>query len=615
MTAPSAPFRMSFADNQLAEAQKELSQFSAYMSRSSEPTTAPPSQSGDRDLKDLEKELEDEPPAVLNMEVDRTKRQQDLDKAALPTKFAKGQEKGQTANKDDEMNEATEALASQGNGKGSRQAVREQREHRGRSQKPADKRDQGWDWGSSRQMQPWWRGKNRHKDERQDREEELKELVRQMGRLLLRMEDAMSIQHLDSQFVLFLRTEENTGGWSITSALFKVATRWNQVKANNPSSLELPMRAVLMHCLLDALLEKLKKIDKDSELLDKAKRLNLIEGTTYPFLQWDRDQHKHIKAQQEPLAHTEAVQTVTLLSQLTAMPDIIGRFHAMRPLSQQHQSEVIPFLLQVQNRNAESQQFYLGMRRLCRCSVMHLIGATMRPSRLGRSPLAVQIEKILHTSYGSHSVHSVQSLIIGWRNQAPSQGERFLRGAFAGYASVMAWWLELHSDDSCSEAPSLDGFLASGCKRLEVLGDEVDWDFEWRALNWLPAFGGASKEDPLLTAAVELGRSCTAKASGASRDATVEEAPWRHLTTAVDSLLRGASSALESAQTAEKLTPGTTESLRLAAKPLQRLSVLLQRIQAPSVHSRLMLLVLHLLSIGGFLEFELEVLVGLQRLL
>ncbi|CAE7613619.1 unnamed protein product [Symbiodinium microadriaticum] len=303
------------------------------------------------------------------MEVDRTKRQQDLDKAALPTKFAKGQEKGQTTNsRDDEANAATEALASQGNGKGSRQAVGEHREHR---------------------------GKNRHRDERQDREEELKELVRQMGRLLLRMEDAMSIQHLDSQFVLFLRTEENTGGWSITSALFKVATRWNQVKADNPSSLELPMRAVLMHCLLDALLEKLKNLEKDSELLDKAKRLNLIEGTTYPFLQWDRDQHKHIKAQQEPLAHTEAVQTVTLLSQLTAMPDIIGRFHAMRPLSQQHQSEVIPFLLQVQNRNAESQQFYLGMRRLCRCSVMHLIGATMRPSRLGRSPLAVQIEKIL----------------------------------------------------------------------------------------------------------------------------------------------------------------------------------------------------------------------------
>ncbi|CAE7204821.1 unnamed protein product [Symbiodinium sp. CCMP2592] len=150
--------------------------------------------------------------------------------------------------------------------------------------------------------------------------------------------------------------------------------------------------------------------------------------------------------------------------------------------------------------------------------------------------------------------------------RALSLGERFLRGAFAGYASVMAWWLELHSDDRWSEAPSLDGFLASGCKRLEVLGDDVDWDFEWRALNWLPAYGGASKEDPLLTAAVELGRSCTAKASGASRDATVEEAPWRHLTTAVDSLLRGASSALESAQTAEKLTPALLAHVLRAEK-------------------------------------------------
>ena len=205
----------------------------------------------------------------------------------------------------------------------------------------------------------------------------------------------MSIQHLDSQFVLFLKTEENNRSWSITSALFKVATEWHRVKAENPSSLELPMRAVLMHCLLDALLEKLKTIEKDGELLEKAKQLGLVEGTSYPFLQWDAAQKKHIRAQQEPLSHGEAIQTVTLLSQLTATPDIIGRFHAMRPLSQQYQAEVVPFLLQVQNRNAESQQFYLGMRRLCRCSLMHLIGATMRPSRLGRSPLAVQIEKIL----------------------------------------------------------------------------------------------------------------------------------------------------------------------------------------------------------------------------
>ena len=145
-------------------------------------------------------------------------------------------------------------------------------------------------------------------------------------------------------------------------------------------------------------LEKLKKLDSSPDLLAKAKKLGLVEGDTYPvypFLQWNPKEKRLVKAQQEPLSHVEALQTVTLLSQLNAMPDVVGRFHAMRRLSEQHQAEVIPFVLQVQNRNAESQQFYQGMRRLCRCSVMHLIGAAMRPSRLGRSPLAIQIEKIL----------------------------------------------------------------------------------------------------------------------------------------------------------------------------------------------------------------------------
>lgn len=38
-----------------------------------------------------------------------------------------------------------------------------------------------------------------------------------------------------------------------------------------------------------------------------------------------------------------------------------------------------------------------------------------------------------------------------------------------------------------------------------------DWDFEWRALTWLPAY---AEEACLLTAAVELGRSCASLASG-----------------------------------------------------------------------------------------------------
>ena len=203
-----------------------------------------------------------------------------------------------------------------------------------------------------------------------------------MGRMLLRIEDSMAIQNLDTSFMLFLRTEENDKGW-------------HQQKEANPASLELPMRNVLLHCFLDALLDKIKRLSRDEALQRKAQSLGFFVDQAFPFLQWSHEKGCHIPATQEPLSYEEALRTVTTLSQLTAVPDVVGRFHAMRRYSSQHQAEIVPFTLQVQNRNAESQQFYQGMRRLCRCSVMHLVGATLRPTKLGRSPLALQIEKIL----------------------------------------------------------------------------------------------------------------------------------------------------------------------------------------------------------------------------
>ncbi|CAE7246063.1 unnamed protein product [Symbiodinium sp. CCMP2592] len=338
---------MSVDENQLAEARAELNNFAGYMK--------------DKDKQDESNQSTGPPPSLTgeDMDVDRSKRQPTTEENPA-TKFAKGQEKGQNPGQADELPDQQVAGQPSNTGKGRRPATSQLQktgDHRGY-------RGDGWkkDWksqGSAGQQQC---------SSKDNKEEELKE---------------MDGGHNDHP--------------GLGHGLYNVAQQWRKQKEENPASLELPVRNVLLHCFLDALLEKIKRINRDPALLQKAKALGLVEGDAFPFLQWDHEQKKHVKATQEAMSYDEVLRTVTALGQLTAVPDVVGRFHALRRLSDQHQSEVVPFVLQVQNRNAEAQQFYQGMRRLCRCSVMHLVGATLRPTKLGRSPLALQIEKILQS--------------------------------------------------------------------------------------------------------------------------------------------------------------------------------------------------------------------------
>ncbi|CAE8690923.1 unnamed protein product [Polarella glacialis] len=191
---------------------------------------------------------------------------------------------------------------------------------------------------------------------------------------------------------------------------------------------------------------------------------------------------------------------------------------------------------------------------------------------------------------------------VGPLQRAPTAGERFLRGALAGYASAIAWWRELHSQsfgedgfdrtqekeegDMGRQQQPLHTFLRRGSSAIAD-GGECDWDFEWRALTWLPAFGAMNQEDPLLAAAVELGRSCASLASGATRAAAADDAPWAHLASSVDCLLRASrdlrqprasldDAARASASTAT-LAAATASGSQLAGIALCRLAALSRR--------------------------------------
>ena len=121
------------------------------------------------------------------------------------------------------------------------------------------------------------------------------------------------------------------------------------------------------------------------------------QAQSYLYLTWSQEEKKYIKDSMDPLDHVDAVRMLNLMIQLSSFPDTVGRFHALRPLSAEHRSEVLPFLLEIQSRTPEANQLYLQLRRLCRNGALHLIGATMRPSKIGRSPLALQVDRLLQS--------------------------------------------------------------------------------------------------------------------------------------------------------------------------------------------------------------------------
>ena len=239
------------------------------------------------------------------------------------------------------------------------------------------------------------RGQPRSPVGRSGRRDELKEIVGAIGRLVLRLEDTQAVTNLDNEFVVFLQTSATGNPWSITDSLYGVACDWHSKKEKDPTSLSQPMRNVLLFCMLKSLQDQLEALESSAAMCEQARTMGLVEGTSYLFLQWNSTLKKHEKAAQDPIEHQAAIAIVRQLVQLTAYPNVVGRFHATRRLSDNMESEIIPFTLVLQNRSAESQRFHALFSRLARNSCWHLIGSTMRPSKLGRSALAQLLEKLL----------------------------------------------------------------------------------------------------------------------------------------------------------------------------------------------------------------------------
>ena len=292
--------------DELQSASQELAQFSAMMAQhkpSPSPealSTKPPSSA---DLETVEPAA-----SVMDLDPEREKRERaSLEMGETAPKFAKGDTKGQDSRSSattgkgqassQEKPPAPTAAAARPNLAPAPSSSREDQgrnDHKnwwggGSNRRQGRANQDGWDnqWPARRDND---RRDNRRDDRRSDRETRdtrMRELLLAMARLLLRLEDAQSVMLLDTEFIFFLQTKASGNQWAIVDNLHQVALRWHAMKEQDPASLQQPMRVVLLTCLLEALLNQMQLLESNSEAMQKAVEMGLVEGSSYVYLQWD----------------------------------------------------------------------------------------------------------------------------------------------------------------------------------------------------------------------------------------------------------------------------------------------------------------------------------------
>ncbi|OLP95873.1 LINE-1 reverse transcriptase-like [Symbiodinium microadriaticum] len=255
-------------------------------------------------------------------------------------------------------------------------------------------------WGSS------WRGDERtaEGDEWSLRKEvqDLKYAVSLMQRLILRHEDASILARIESSFVLHFKLNVPA---SVVPMLFTSAVAWRKIKAEEPQRLDRPMRCALLVCLFAELKERMTKIVQEPERLEEMAKLGWLAigpPVVWNFMRWDAaKQQQVVDTSHPPLSQAEILEFVGRLVALIPRKFTTARFHPTRPMTQVMTGLNLVFLLQTGQHGEASSEMRDILRRLCYCSVMHLLAAQLKEDKHARSALANAIADYL-TKYSGN---------------------------------------------------------------------------------------------------------------------------------------------------------------------------------------------------------------------
>ena len=162
-----------------------------------------------------------------------------------------------------------------------------------------------------------------------------KSLLKMLVQLVLRHEFSIQMLEADRSFCLYLTTKDS----SLLPQMYKTSLRWKENYENG--TCEAPLRTALMGAMMMEFKARLAKTS-EAQLKSLCQEAGwLTEDNKWKFLAWSPADKKLLPTTKEPIMHQAPMETVEQIIELTTQQGLVHRFHSLRPLRENYQTETV----------------------------------------------------------------------------------------------------------------------------------------------------------------------------------------------------------------------------------------------------------------------------------
>ncbi|CAE7187205.1 Pol [Symbiodinium sp. CCMP2456] len=220
-----------------------------------------------------------------------------------------------------------------------------------------------------------------------------------LSRVVLKQEEIISRLRHDKIFMLFMRNEAN----GTLGTLMRISKDWKNKKALDEDPLRSPLRTVLFASMLREVMNLAQQAVATEEAKSKYIQTEwMTQAGAWNYRIWDHGAKAlKVDPNRTALQHDEAIRLLTFLLK-NLKGEAIQRFAATKQLSilEQQGAQFATFQLEVSLRGQTAQELYETLEKLTGCTLMNLIGVSMKKDTLPCAPLAKKLGDMVYRRQG-----------------------------------------------------------------------------------------------------------------------------------------------------------------------------------------------------------------------
>ncbi|CAE7941833.1 Pol [Symbiodinium necroappetens] len=248
------------------------------------------------------------------------------------------------------------------------------------------------------QMQPLPR------DARQLPHHHMQDQLHLLSRVVLKQEEIISRLRHEKIFVLFMRNEIN----GTLGTFMKIAKDWRNKKNLDEGQLQSPLRTILLASMLREVMNLAQQAVATED--SKAKHIQsewLTSEGAWNYRSWNHAAKRlQLDQNRTALQHAEAIRLLTFLVK-NLKGEAIQKFAATQQLGtlEQQGAQFATFHLEVSLRGQTAQEIYETLEKLTGCTLLNLIGVSMKKDTLPSMPLAKKLGDMVYKRRGPPPRH------------------------------------------------------------------------------------------------------------------------------------------------------------------------------------------------------------------